>query len=94
MRCHWLKITTNPVPIQSEALFHVSCGVGLNGWNELFLYYMKITFSVLNNNKKIVQISLLFFSKTRKSFVGGTVNLKIKKLWPNEGVFKCLELIK
>ena len=55
---------------------------GLTDGMNYFFIISRSRSAALNNNKKIVQISLLFFSKTRKSFVGGTVNLKIKKLWP------------
>ena len=82
MHCHWLKITAKPVPIQSQALFHVICVVGLNGWYELFLYYISRSCSAALNKKNILsRFHFYFFSKTRKSFVDGTINLKIKKVW-------------
>ena len=62
--------------------------VAVSGLMDGMNFYFIISRShsaALNNNNKLTNLSrfhFYFFSKTRKSFVGGTVNLKIKNLWP------------
>ena len=82
MRCHWLKIITKLVPIQSQALFSVAVS-GLTDGMNYFCIISKSCSAALNYDiKKLSTFHFYFFSKTRKNVRGRDCKPKDKKLWP------------